>query len=73
VSDELNEKADELESWADTIEDTDFDEFEYDDPDDFEVDEDDDRPVAEQIADLRKEWIVEQRDRLIDAVGECPL
>jgi hypothetical protein len=27
----------------------------------------------DQIADLREEWITEQRDRLIDAVGECPL
>jgi hypothetical protein len=67
MSDELNEKADALEGWADEIECIDFDEF---DEDDTEDDEDE----SEESRDARfEEWLEEQRQKLDDLVNDCPL
>jgi hypothetical protein len=101
-SDELREKGESLESWADEVEGTDFEEF---DEDEFEEQcmecegtgqvEDRDNPEAdvdgnvqceqcggegtinnsdsEEAEEARQSWLDEQRSKLEDTMGNCPI
>ena len=70
--DDCRDKADQLESWADEIENVDFDEWEpakeeADDPDgDSDVETNDDGQTHD-------EWAEAQRDTASAAVSECPI
>ena len=70
-SDELNETADSLESWADEIESVDLPEF----PEDEEKSEEDTEEAddEEAAAELLLEWQEEVRSALENVMGECPV
>jgi hypothetical protein len=70
VSEDLADKAEQLESWADDIEGVDFDEFEEEEDDEEEGDDDSEEEGDETA---REEWLDEQRDKLIEIMNECPL
>lgn len=77
VSDELNEKADEIEQFADSLEDVDFDEFDEDDAREnataaLDNEEADDEEIAAAVEELRDEWLEEQRSKARDALSDCP-
>jgi len=68
LSDELKEKAESLNSWADDVENTDFEDF---DEDSVEIDDEDQRD--DEIETARTDHWDEQQTKLIDAMGECPV
>lgn len=65
--DDCREKAEQLESWADEIEEADFDEWSSSDED---ADSED---AANDDGQTRAEWADEQRDKASAVIGECPL
>jgi hypothetical protein len=72
TSEECEEKAQELEGWADTIEDFDPEEFEpelSEDEDGKKTGEDEDAELEEQ----REKWVEEQRDGANAVLDECPV
>lgn len=70
--DDCREKAEQLESWADEIEEVDFDEWEpaKESPEDPDGDSDEETNDDGQT---RVEWADEQRDKASEVIGECPL
>ncbi len=71
MSEELQDKAGQLRDWAEDIRSVDFDEFDEDDvesvPDATESDHEDD------VEQAREDWINEQREKLSDEMGNCPV
>jgi len=73
-SDELAEKADELEGWADEIDSTEFDSFDDEQPEegDFEDEDDYDAATFDYETNEESHWD-EQREALQNVTDECPV
>lgn len=75
VSDELREKADACESWADNLESLDFEDFDSDEVRaELETDakDDPDLDVDEELESRRMAWFEDQAQRLQDAINDQP-
>lgn len=70
MSSELRERGEELKSWADYIRNVDFDDFEEPER---EEDAADDEEHESDVEEARQEWIEEQRSKLSDEMGNCPV
>lgn len=89
MSEDLEQRANDLNSWADDIDNLDFDEFEGDDEDEIDCDQCDGtgKIEGENCAECdgsgkventaggeeREAWLDEQRDKLSDEMGNCPV
>lgn len=73
TADECEEKAQELESWADSLEDVDFEDWEAEEEDEDDKKDDKDDEPKDESGRTRDDWIEEQRSLASDAINECPL
>jgi hypothetical protein len=71
-SEELAEKAETLDSWADDLESVDLDTDEPETADD-ETPDDTDQQREAKLAETIEAWLEEQREKARDAVNECPV
>lgn len=71
MSEELKQKAEDLNGWADDISNVAFDPFEETAPDDLPEDADEDTVAEAQ--DAWDEWIDQQRSLLHDEMANCPV
>jgi DNA-directed RNA polymerase subunit M/transcription elongation factor TFIIS len=69
MSEELADKASMLRDWAEDIRNVAFDDF--DEPDEMPDDDEDDREAT--VEEAKEDWINEQRERLSDEMGNCPV
>ena len=83
TADECEEKADNLEDWANNCEDPGFDEFDEEDAKKTATetvnkteglaDDEKEELIEEQVAEIKSQWVDEQRQLALDALNECPM